>query len=127
VAHAGYDLVYYEHYASAVPGILMDFVIIEVCSDAVCSLSYPVFNWGDGIVETNTNIGLAGFSFGEPDNDPIPEAVLYGVSPLQVGITIDVDAVAPAGTYPYLRLSAPGGPQTDGAEVDSIEVLPAPP
>jgi hypothetical protein len=123
VTHAGYDLVYYERDA-ALPGIYMDSVLVEVCTDATCSVSYPVFNWGDGIIDGNTNIGALGYSPGEPDNQTIPESVLYGTPPLQVGITIDVDAVAPAGTYGYLRLSAPGAPLTDGAEVDAIEVLP---
>jgi len=123
VTHAGYDLVYYERDA-ALPGIYLDSVTVEVCADALCLVSYLVFNWGDGILDTNTNVGAAGYSPGEPDNQIIPESVLYGTPPLQVGITIDVDAVAPAGTYGYLRLSAPGAPLTDGAEVDAVEVLP---
>jgi len=129
VAHAGYDFVYYERFAPAVPGIYMDSVVVEVCTDASCSVAYPVFHWGNGAIDANTNIGAAGYTPGEPDNQPIPESAFYGTSPLKVGITIDVDAVAPGGTYGYLRLSAPpaGGSVTDGAEVDSIEVLPPPP
>jgi hypothetical protein len=123
MTHAGYDLVYYERDA-LLPGIYMDSVLVEVCTDVTCSVSYPVFNWGDGAIDANTNVGAAGYSPGEPDNQTIPESVLYGTPPLQVGITIDVDAAAPAGTYGYLRLSAPGAPLTDGAEVDAIEVLP---
>jgi hypothetical protein len=131
VAHAGYDFVYFERYASAVPGIYMDSVVVEVCGDPACATSHVVFNWNDWALDANTNIGAAGYgALGEPDNSPIPESALYGTSPLKVGITIDVDAMAPPGTYNYLRLSAPpaGGPGavTDGAEVDSIEILPAP-
>jgi hypothetical protein len=126
VTHAGDDLVYYERYAPAIPGIYMDSVKVEVCSDATCSVSYTVFDWGDGVLDGNTNVGAAGYSPGEPDNQTIPESVLFGTPPLQVGITIDVEAVAPPGTYPYLRLSAPGAPLTDGAEVDAIDVLPVP-
>jgi len=127
VTHAGFDFVYYERFTAAVPGIYMDTVVVEVCSDASCTVSYPVFDWSDGALDLNTNIGAAGYTPTEPDNDPIPEAVLYGIPPLQVGITIDVDAVAPAGTYGYLRLSAPGAPLTDGAEVDAVEVIPLSP
>lgn len=123
VTHAGYDFVYYERDA-ALPGIYLDSVLVEVCTDATCAVSYPVFNWGDGAIDANTNIGAAGYSLGEPDNGVIPESVLYGTPPLQVGIAIDVEAVAPPGTYRYLRLSSPGPPQTDGAEIDAIEVLP---
>jgi hypothetical protein len=128
VTHAGYDLVYYERYTAAGPGIYMDSVVVEVCSDASCTTTYTVFDWNDGALDLNTNIGAGGYTPGEPDNEPIPEGALYGTPPFQVGITIDVDAVAPSGTYGYLRLSAPamGGSVTDGAEVDSVEILPAP-
>jgi sugar lactone lactonase YvrE len=128
VAHAGYDFVYYERYSTAVPGIYMDSVVVEVCVDSSCSMPYTVFNWGDGVPDSNTSIGGVGTP-SEPDNDPLPESALYGVSPYQVGIAIDVDAGgAPPGTYGYMRLSAPaaGGTVTDGAEVDAIEILPAP-
>ena len=123
VTQPGYDFVYYERYAASAGGIYLDSVVIEVCTDASCSVSYQVFNWGDAVIDLNTNIGVLGYSPGEPDNDPIPEADLYGTPPLQVGITIDVDAVAPSGTYQYIRLSAPGGSQPDGAEIDAIEAL----
>jgi hypothetical protein len=73
------------------------------------------------VIDTNTNIGVLGYSPGEPDNQVIPQSVLYGV-PLQTGITIDVDAVAPAGTYRYVRLTSPTS--VDGSEVDALEVLP---
>jgi hypothetical protein len=123
VTHSGYDLVYYERPAG-VSGIYMDAVIVEVCTDATCSTSYTVFNWGNGALDSNTNIGAAGYSPGEPDNASIPESALYGSSPLQVGITIDVDAVAPAGTYAYIRITSPSGGDSDGSEIDSLEVLP---
>jgi hypothetical protein len=124
VTHAGYDLVYYERYTSAVPGIYMDSVRVEVCTDAVCSTSYTVFNWGDGTPDGNTNVGAAGYSPGEPDNGAIPEAVLYGTPPLQVGVAIDVDAVAPGGSYGYIRITSLSGGDSDGSEVDALEILP---
>ena len=123
VTHAGYDFIYYERFSMAVSGIYLDSVRVEVCDDLACASSHMVFDWGDGLPDMNTNVGGAGTP-GEPDNDQISESILYGTSPLQVGIAIDVDAVAPAGTYGYLRLSAPGAPLTDGAEVDAVEVLP---
>jgi hypothetical protein len=119
--------VYYERYAPAVPGIYMDAVLVEVCTDAVCSVSYPVFNWGDGALDGNTNVGAAGYTPGEPDNDGILETVLYGTPPLQVGITIDIDAVAPSGTYRYVRLTSPSGGSSDGSEIDALEILAAGP
>jgi hypothetical protein len=99
----------------------MDWVIVEVCDDPGCATSYTVFNWGDGLIDGNTNIGVLGYSPGEPDNQVIPESDLYGVLPLQTGITIDVDAAAPAGTYSYVRLTSPVGGASDGAEVDALE------
>jgi hypothetical protein len=105
----------------------MDAVIVEVCTDAVCSVSYTVFNWGDGAIDGNTSVGAAGYTPGEPDNDGIPEAVLYGTPPLRVGIEIDVDPVAPPGVYPYVRLTSPSGGASDGSEIDALQVLPPPP
>ncbi len=129
VTHAGYDFVYYERFTFAVPGIYMDSVVVEVCADAPCFVSHIVFDWGDGFVDNNTNIGAAGYSSGRAGQRAHPRnGDLYGTPPYQVGIAIDVDAVAPAGTYGYVRLSAPaaGGTVTDGAEVDAIELLPDP-
>jgi FlaG/FlaF family flagellin (archaellin) len=118
--HAGYDFVYYERAAGV--NIQVDQVIVDICIDAACTTSYTVFNWGDGVIATNTNIGVLGYSPGEPDNQIIPQSVLYGASPLQTGITIDVDAVAPAGTYRYVRITSPTS--VDGSEVDALQVLP---
>jgi hypothetical protein len=51
--------------------------------------------------------------------------ILYGTAPYTTGIAIDIDGVAPAGTYQYVRIySPPGGPDGYGPEVDAIEVLP---
>ncbi len=102
----------------------MDWVIIEVCTDAACSTAYQVFNWYNGVIDTNTNIGAAGYTPGEPDNAPIPAAVLRASGSYQTGIEIDIDAVAPPGIYQYIRISVPLGGDNDAGEVDSIEVLP---
>ncbi len=102
----------------------MDSVAVAVCPDAACATRYSVFRWGDGTLDTNTNIGAAGYSPGEPDNAVIPISALYGSSPYQTGITIDVDAVAPGGTYRYVAIRSLGVGDMDGAEVDSILILP---
>lgn len=122
VTHAGYDLVYYERMID--PVVYMDWVVVQVCPDAACSTRYTVFNWGNGSLDVNTNLGAAGYTAGEPDNDPIPESAFYGSYPLRVGVTIDVDAVAPAGTYRYVRIVSPNGGGGDGAEIDALQVLP---
>jgi hypothetical protein len=116
IPHGGYDLVDYE--SPSAPGILLDWVIIEVGLTSGGPW-FTVFNWGDGPIDANTNIGALGYSPGEPDNQAIPSSDLWG----GLGIAIDVDAVAPAGTYWWVRASAPPG-CNDPAEVDAIEVLP---
>ncbi len=122
VTHPGYDFVYYERLSGGV--IFMDAVAIAVCTDSSCSTRYPVFRWGDGALDMNTNIGGAGYTPGEPDNAEIPISDLYGSWPYQTGITIDVDAVAPGGTYRYVAIRSLAVGDMDGAEVDSIQVLP---
>ena len=116
-----FDLVYYE-WENPANNINLDWVIIEVST----SSSGPwvqVFNWGNDILDANTNIGQAGYGAGsEPDNNPIPFADLYGGN--SPGIAIDIDAFAPAGTYQWLRIMAPLGGDNDAAEVDSVESLP---
>ena len=102
--------------------INLDWIIVEVGR----SSSGPwvqVFNWGDTVLDSNTNIGQAGYgASGELDNQPIPFTDLYqGSSP---GIAIDVDAFAPAGNYQWVRISSPLGGDNDPAEVDSIKSLP---
>jgi hypothetical protein len=121
--HAGYDLVYYER-ENPVGAISLDWVIVEIgnCSSGSW---YPVFNWYDNVLDSNTNIAAAGYGIGEQDNKVIPVGVLYGSSPYQTGIAIDVDAVAPPpGLYNCVRISSPFGGDNDAAEVDAVEVLP---
>ena len=119
-SHSGYDLVYYEH--AGCSGICLDWVRVDVCTDAACTNPVTVFNWGDDVPDTNTNV--ASFAAGgEIDNEDIPAAALLNGT----GITIDVDAFGPvpAGGYRYIRIWSPiNWPNNDGAEVDSIEVMP---
>jgi hypothetical protein len=121
-----FDLIYYERERDIAPGeIALDMVQIEVSTDTVTW--YEVFNWGNAITDTNTNIGQAGYVPPEPNNQIIPMSnpPLYGASGgIITGIAIDVDnppaGSLPAGSYLYVRLTDSGGP----AEVDAIEVLP---
>jgi hypothetical protein len=118
-SHAGYDFVDYEQ--AACSGICLDWVQIDVCGDP-CTSWVTVFNWGDDIPDTNTNV--AAFSAGgELDNEDIPAAALLNGS----GVTIDVDPLGPvpSGGYRYIRIWSPiNWPNNDGAEVDSIDVVP---
>lgn len=121
-AEPAFDLVYYEiEYA---PGIIeMDWVVVEIglTSDGPW---FPIFNWGDNVLDANTNIGQLGYGLnGEPDNLPIPTSDLYG-TPLGTGIAIDADAVVPPGSYTWIRIVSPLGGDNDGPQVDAIEVLP---
>jgi hypothetical protein len=106
--------------------ISLDWVIVEVSKNAGGPWT-PVFNWGDNIVDSNTNIGQAGYgAAGEADNQQIPFSALYGSGSLQTGVAIDVDAVAlpGPGIYRWVRIRSPLGGDNDSAEVDAIEVLP---
>jgi hypothetical protein len=120
-----YDLVYYEREAD--PGstgvIDMDRVTVEISADNITW--YTVFWWGDGVLDTNTNIGQAGYGGAELNNTPIPmsEPPLYRSSTGPItGIAIDVDnspVPPPPGLYRFVSIT--GDLQAD---VDSIEVLP---
>lgn len=122
-----YDFVYYELAAS--PGVNMDRVILSISMNNVDY--YVVFNWGDGIPDTNSNVGdVAG---AENDNQPINSSELHGTAPQDTGILVDVDNAPsnpPVGTYNYLAIQvptpAPGAlppnDGTDGADVNSVEV-----
>lgn len=119
-----YDLVYYEQ-ENPPTYISLDWVIVEISTSSTGPW-IQVFNWGDGSVDTNTNIGAAGYgSGGEDDNLNIPIGVLHG-SPIQTGIAIDVDAVpgVSPGNYRWVRLYSPLLGNNDGSEVDAVEVLP---
>lgn len=120
----GPDLVYYEY--SIIPtfdGIWLDWVVIEI-SDG--SNWYTVFNWGDNISDTNTNvahnllINSPPSSPEEIDERPIATSDLYNGT----GVTIDIDSIVPPGTYTYIRFYAPPDGNDNQAEIDAIEILP---
>jgi hypothetical protein len=119
------DLVYFER-ALGPNYIMMDSVIVEL-GDFFLDIWYMIFNWGNGSADTNSNLNILDPALGGPedDNRVITTVPLYGTPPLNSGITIDIDGKAPTGTpYQWLRISVPVGGAGDGADIDSILVLP---
>ncbi len=131
-----YDFVYYERDTGS-GNIAMDRVILSISSDN--SVYYVVFNWGDNVPDANTNVNTTTLADPpsdpanpEADNEPIDTSNLYQdpsapLSP-QTGILVDVDNAPshpPNGNYSYLAVQAPvAPPSNDGADIDSIQVLP---
>lgn len=148
-----YDLVYYERDAGTT--VNLDWIIIGITNDADATDGiqyYEVFNWGNGIPDTNSNVGdLAQAAGTETDNLAIPisentevpvlppEDELYdpdyvsgptetnGPAP-QTGILIDVDnatSAPPVNTYNYVVIISPPG--LGGAvQVDAIQAVEVP-
>jgi hypothetical protein len=116
-----YDLVYYERSAPGGTGVFLDWVIIEI-GDGINW--YTVFNWGNNIADTNSNMDFNILPNPqvpqETDQRDIPTSALYNGT----GIAIDVDAIAPPGTYSYIRFTAPAGDSDGQTEIDAAEVLP---
>jgi PKD repeat protein len=119
VTGAGYDLVYFESLNAGV--VELDRVIVEV--GTTLGSWYVVFNWGDGAIDAQTSVGAAGYAPGEPDNYPIPPAgpQFYSSGGYTTGVAINVDSVAPAGTYQYVRITSPIS--ADPSQVDALQVL----
>jgi hypothetical protein len=127
----GYDMVFYER--AAAPGILLDWIIIELSADG--TNWYTVFDWngenpGD-VAGTNID-GYAADADGELDNQAIPANDLYpGPPPIpsNTGVAIDIGVAAqavlppqgalPPGPFRWVRIWIPPG-GADGAEVDAI-------
>lgn len=120
--HGGAEFVYYEFNNGG--SVFLDWVIIQVGDGYNW---YTVFNWGDEVADSNTNMDY-GFlppipPPNEQDNRDIPLAEFYN----NTGVAIDLDSLGaylPDGTYPWIRIIAPLGDTGDGLEVDAIEVLP---
>jgi hypothetical protein len=112
--------VYYERQAPT-GGINLDWIIVEIGNGTNW---YQVFNWGDNIADTNTNMDFNILPNPrvppETDQRNIPAASLYNGT----GVAIDVDAVAPPGTYTYVRFSAPPGDRDGQTEIDAVQALP---
>jgi hypothetical protein len=129
--HNGYDMVYYELPMGS--GIWLDWVTVEISDGRNW---YTVFNWGNNIADSNTNMDFNYLPYPvmepfpppeEPDQRDIPTANLFPFP--GTGVAIDLDSVVPPGSYYYIRFSCPssinGIPDTDGKmEIDAIAVLP---
>jgi hypothetical protein len=122
--HASWDLVYYERPVGG--GILLDWMVIEI-SDG--QNWYQVFNWGNNVADTNSNMDFNILPFPttapfpppeEADQRDIPSASLYNLR----GIAINLDGVVPPGTYSFIRFYAPPGDVDGQTEIDAIQVLP---
>ncbi len=144
-----YDLVYFERDTGSTT-VRLDWIIIGISTYEDGHEYYEVFNWGNGIPDTNSNVGdLAQAAGTEEDNLIIPisgnteippsENELYdpdyvsgptetnGPAP-QTGILIDVDnatSAPPANTYNYVVIISPNGPGGD-AQIDAIQATEVP-
>ena len=117
------DLVYYEFDNMGL--VYMDWVIIQV-GDGLNW--YSVFNWGDNIADSNTNLDfnslppptIPPFSPQEADTRAIPLSSFRNNS----GIEIDLDSFVPQGIYSWILIIAPIGDADNQLEIDAIESLP---
>jgi uncharacterized repeat protein (TIGR01451 family) len=127
--HPGWDLILYELPNDA--GIAMDLITLQI-SDGYNW--FTIFNWGDGVADTNTNMDISVLGGNENDNrdftNPPESDVLYpfGTGTLSkpaTGIVIELDGVVPAGTYPYFRIISPASGDMDGGcEIDAVVIVP---
>ena len=134
----GYDLIFYESLASPTT-VNLDQISIGISNSPDGSNYYQVFNWGDNIPDTNTNVDYTKLpsdpactdpNAQECDNRVIPTSSLYTPNASdptvpQTGIQINVDtapSAPPEGTYNYLVIISP--PSADSAQVDAITIIP---
>ncbi len=145
---SNYDLAYFERDAGTT--VNLDWIIIGISIYEDGHEYYEVFNWGNGIPDTNSNVGdLAQPPGTEEDNLAIPisedtevpvlppENQLYDpdyVDPVsngplpQTGILIDVDnatSAPPANTYNYIVIISPPGLGGD-VQIDAIQAIEVP-
>ncbi len=128
---ANYDLVFYEFINGT--SVYLDHIIIGISQFPDGSLYYEVFNWGNGIPDTNTNVDTADLPPdplcpGDPEceNRDIPIDDLYP-NP-GGGILIDVDTASsapPPGTYDYIVIISPNN-NVEPAQIDAIVVTEVP-
>ena len=122
-----YDLVYYERHDKG-STVNFDQVIIGISMFSNGNTYYEVFNWGDGVPDTNSNLVSNGTTLDESlAHEAVDDSSLYGTSPLQTGVLIDVDngnGHPPPGYYNYVVIIAQGN---HPADVDAIELVDVPP
>lgn len=123
-----YDLVYFERYYFG--NVELDCVQVEI-GPASTGPWFGIFHWCDSTPDANTNVDINVIGGSEDDNRKFPPGTLYGTSPYDTGITIDIhqplfDAGAASGIYRYLKISQPwSGGGSDGPDIDSIFICPA--
>ncbi len=116
-------IVYYPDPTPTGPTVQMGAVILQIGDGRNW---YTILNWGDGSPNANTDIPAfppnSTDCTSEPDNCLIDVALLTN-SP---GITINVGAFIPAGTYPYIRIISPSNPPdtNGGVSIDAIVAFP---
>ncbi len=112
------QVIYYPDPVGFPPTLQMDAVILQIGDG---NNWYTIFYWGDGLPNTNTDTPACPAG-AEPDNCLIDVSSLTN-SP---GITINLNGLIPAGTYPYIRITSPGNPADsgDGVSIDAIVVVP---
>ena len=124
--HPGPDLIYYEITESG--EVFLDWIQVEV-GDGVNW--YTVFNWGNEVADTNSNMNYNNLHPpllspppppNEPDERHIQTVDLTLFPP--TGIAIDLDAIAPPGRYPLLRITAPQNDVDGRLEIDAILTIP---
>lgn len=125
-----YEIVLYEY--NNVGEIYLDFIILGISMFADVNPYYQVFNWYDGVRDTNT---IADYAILPPDpfcpvdpecdNRRIPEAILYPYP--GTGILIDAEtspSAPPPGDYYYIFVYSPPGGSGESAQIDAIEIIP---
>jgi hypothetical protein len=125
--HPSWDMVFYELPNGS--GIAMDWIIVQVGDGTNW---YTVFNWGNGIPDTNSNLNINSIGGAEDDNrDFSTPPASYDLYPFDTapgaantGIVMDLDGVVPNGTYPYVRFFDPIGDLDGGTEIDAVSTLP---
>lgn len=122
----GPDLVYYEFAEQG--EVFLDWIQVEVGNGINW---YTVFYWGDEIADTNSNMDYNSLlppllsplpPPNEPDERHIQSADLMLFPP--TGIAIDLDGIAPPGTYPFLRITALQNDADGQLEIDAILTIP---
>jgi hypothetical protein len=127
-----YDLAFYESPFGV--GIQIDYIIVGISNLPDGSQYYEVFNWYNGIPDTNSNVGDVATTTGtENDNQNIAASELYdpdgGGSAPQTGILIDVDNAPsnpPPTTYNYVVVISPNGGTGEDGQVDAVNTVEEP-
>jgi hypothetical protein len=120
-----YDLAYFERLIDG-NRIELDAIRIDISQDGISW--YTVFWWqGDDTAFNDRNTHLwrdIGYNGPEDDNHVFLVGDLYSANGYSSGIAIDADALAPVGTYYFVRFTAISTSTNDGADVDGVLVLP---